>query len=59
MPPQQGDGLLDLVGGAGNFRTHGGDIRRKSEKVKPLSQVHRTCSRASRAAAKVHRTGGL
>jgi hypothetical protein len=24
MPPQQGDGLLDLVYGAGNFGTHGG-----------------------------------
>jgi hypothetical protein len=23
MPPQQGDGLLDFVDGAGDFRTHG------------------------------------
>jgi len=23
MPPQQGYGLLDLIGGAGNFWTHG------------------------------------
>jgi hypothetical protein len=26
MPPQQGDGLLDVVGGAGNFGAHGGVI---------------------------------
>jgi hypothetical protein len=24
MPPQQGDGLLDIVDGAGNFGAHGG-----------------------------------
>jgi len=24
MPPQQGDGLLDFVNGAGDFRSHGG-----------------------------------
>jgi hypothetical protein len=23
MPPQQGDGLLDIVDGAGNFGAHG------------------------------------
>jgi hypothetical protein len=22
MPPQQGDGLLDVINGAGDFRTH-------------------------------------
>jgi hypothetical protein len=28
MPPQQGESLLDVVGGAGDFRTHGGVINR-------------------------------
>jgi hypothetical protein len=27
MPPQQGNSLLDVVGGAADFRTHGGDIK--------------------------------
>jgi hypothetical protein len=34
MPPQQGDGLLDVIDGAGDFGTHGGDIRRSIWKVK-------------------------
>jgi hypothetical protein len=28
MPPQQAKGLLDVIGGADDFRAHGGDIRR-------------------------------
>jgi hypothetical protein len=28
MPPQQGDGLLDIIGGAGDFWTHGGVLKR-------------------------------
>jgi hypothetical protein len=27
MPPQQGDGLLDFVGGAADFWTHGGVLK--------------------------------
>jgi hypothetical protein len=49
MPPQQGDGLLDIVDGAGNFGAHGGGYRKNRLEGKavstPLSQVHRTCSR--------------
>jgi hypothetical protein len=30
MPPQQGDVLLDLIGGAGNFGTHGGLLKRSA-----------------------------
>jgi hypothetical protein len=41
MPPQQGDGLLDVVDGAGNFRTHGGDIGRTGRKVKLFNRVAR------------------
>jgi hypothetical protein len=36
MPPQQGNGLLDVIDGAGDFGTHGRDIRRSIWKVKPL-----------------------
>jgi hypothetical protein len=34
MPPQQGDGLLDVAGGAGDFGTHGRDIGTSERKVK-------------------------
>jgi hypothetical protein len=34
MPPQQGDGLLDIVYGAGDFGTHAGDIGISGRKVK-------------------------
>jgi len=37
MPPQQGESLLDVVGGAGDFRAHGADIRRSHGKVKLVS----------------------
>jgi hypothetical protein len=33
MPPQQGDGLLDLFGGAGNFGSHGGCLREAARDV--------------------------
>jgi hypothetical protein len=33
MPPQQGDGLLDVVGGAADFGTHGGCLIEGSGKV--------------------------
>jgi hypothetical protein len=63
MPPQQGNGLLNVIDGAGNFGTHGGGYKKISWEGKdistPLSQVHWTCSHASRAAAKARRTGGL
>ena len=39
MPPQQGEGLLDVVDGAFGFGAHGGDIRRSGGKVKPLSRA--------------------
>jgi hypothetical protein len=42
MPPQQGDGLLDIVNGAGNFGAHGGDIGRTGWKVKLFNWVART-----------------
>jgi hypothetical protein len=34
MPPQQGDGLLDVIDGAGNFRTHGQRYREISREGK-------------------------
>jgi hypothetical protein len=37
MPPQQGNGLLDVIDGAGDFGTHGRDIRRSIWKVKLFS----------------------
>jgi hypothetical protein len=42
MPPQQGDGLLDIVYGAGDFGAHGGGIGRTGRKVKPFNWVART-----------------
>jgi len=35
MPPQQGDGLLNVFDGTGNFGSHGGDIRATVTEVKP------------------------
>jgi hypothetical protein len=32
MPPQQGEGLLDFLGGAFNFRAHAGGISLKVQK---------------------------
>jgi hypothetical protein len=47
MPPQQGNGLLDIVYGAGNFWAHGGDIRTRTAKVKPVTAAARLSSRRS------------
>jgi hypothetical protein len=33
MPPQQGDGLLDVIDGAGDFGTHGGCLIQGALKV--------------------------
>jgi hypothetical protein len=33
MPPQQGNGLLDLFDGADNFRAHGGCLSEGRSKV--------------------------
>jgi hypothetical protein len=35
MPPQQGDGLLDIGDLAFGFRAHGADIGREEGSVKP------------------------
>jgi hypothetical protein len=42
MPPQQGNGLLDVIDGAGDFGAHGRDIRRSIWKVKLFQWVART-----------------
>jgi hypothetical protein len=43
MPPQQGNGLLDIIDGAGDFGAHGGGYKKISWEGKdistPLSQV--------------------
>jgi hypothetical protein len=44
MPPQQGNGLLDVVNGARDFRAHGGDIRTRIAKVKPVTAAARLSS---------------
>jgi len=50
MPPQQGDGLLNIVGGAGDFGTHGGGYKeikraRKAAFAGPLDLLTRFARR--------------